>query len=88
MSDAEKQSKIQLIISLRDNPLKACGIYRHYKGMDYQLIAQAMHSETLEAMAVYKALYPPFKYYVRPWTMFFEIIEKDGQQIPRFERVL
>ena len=63
------------------------GIYRHYKGNNYKLLAVATHSETLEKMAVYQALYGERGIWVRPLAMFMETIEKDGQSIKRFELI-
>ncbi|MEH6585142.1 MAG: DUF1653 domain-containing protein [Halioglobus sp.] len=61
------------------------GIYRHYKGNEYQLIDVATHSETEEAMAVYRPLYGDRALWVRPLTMWQESVDRDGQSIPRFE---
>jgi hypothetical protein len=61
------------------------GKYRHYKGKDYELIAIAKHSETLEEMAVYKALYGNSQIWVRPLSMFTEEVEVGGKRVPRFE---
>lgn len=63
------------------------GIYRHYKGNNYKLLAIAKHSETLEEMAVYQALYGEMGIWVRPLAMFNETIEKDGQLIRRFQLI-
>ena len=68
------------------------GKYRHYKGKDYEVIGVAKHTETLEDMVVYHALYdsPDFgkdALWVRPLTMFVEDIEIDGTKRPRFEYV-
>ena len=63
------------------------GIYRHYKGNNYKLLAIAKHSETLEEMAVYQALYGEMGIWVRPLAMFNEMIEKDGQLIHRFQLI-
>ncbi len=63
------------------------GIYRHYKGNNYKLLAVATHSETLEKMAVYQALYGERGIWVRPLAMFMETIEKDGQSLKRFELI-
>lgn len=63
------------------------GIYRHYKGNNYKLLAVAIHSETLEKMAVYQALYGEMGIWVRPLAMFMETIEKDGQSLKRFELI-
>lgn len=65
------------------------GIYKHYKGNLYQVIGTAHHSETLEELVTYKALYLHKEYgkdslWVRPAVMFEESVEKDGKKIPRF----
>jgi hypothetical protein len=65
-------------------PIKK-GKYRHYKGQYYELIDIATHSETLEKMVIYRALYNDFSLWVRPFDMFFECIEFNGQEQPRFE---
>lgn len=61
------------------------GIYRHYKGMAYQVIGEATHSETLEPVVIYRALYGQYGLWVRPKRMFCESITIDGQQVPRFK---
>lgn len=61
------------------------GIYRHFKGNRYELIDIAYHSETLEPMVVYRALYGEGKLWVRPLDMWFETVERDGVIKPRFE---
>ncbi|MBI3290733.1 DUF1653 domain-containing protein [Candidatus Falkowbacteria bacterium] len=63
------------------------GRYRHYKGKEYQVIALAKHSETLEELVVYQALYdnPESKFWVRPAAMFSETVEVNGKKIPRFK---
>lgn len=63
------------------------GIYKHYKGNLYELIAIANHSETLEKMVVYKALYGESEYWVRPISMWEETVEVNGEQVPRFKYV-
>ena len=60
------------------------GIYRHYKGNEYELIDIALHSETLEEMVVYRALYGERGLWVRPAAMWDEQIERDGQVMRRF----
>lgn len=65
------------------------GIYRHFKGNEYQLIGISRHSETLEPLVVYKALYTspdfgPNAIWARPLSSFTEIIERDGKTFPRF----
>ena len=61
------------------------GIYKHYKGRFYEVIDVVRHSETLEYMVLYKALYDDFSLWVRPLSMFQEVIEINGQLIKRFE---
>lgn len=60
------------------------GIYRHYKGKEYELIDIAIHSETLEEMVVYRALYGEQKLWVRPANMWEEEVEVDGKKVKRF----
>ena len=61
------------------------GKYRHYKGNLYEVIGLAKHSETLDAMVVYRALYGEGKVWVRPLSMWNERVERDGKSFPRFE---
>jgi hypothetical protein len=63
------------------------GRYRHYKGNLYELTGIARHSETLEKMAVYKALSSPDEenLWVRPLAMFMENVCVEGKVVPRFE---
>ena len=63
------------------------GRYRHYKGNEYELIGTARHSETLEPMAVYRALYGEGGLWVRPAAMWSEPVEHDGVTEPRFARI-
>lgn len=61
------------------------GRYRHYKGQYYQVLAAARHSETREWMVVYRCLYDDFSFWVRPLSMFVELVTLEGgQQVPRF----
>lgn len=60
------------------------GIYRHYKGQRYRVLGTAQHSETLEPLVVYQALYGEHGLWVRPHAMFCESIERDGASVPRF----
>ena len=70
-----------------------CVKYRHYKNEKlYEVIAQARHSETLELMIVYRALYRSDEFgdnqiWVRPERMFFENVIHNGQTVPRFQRI-
>ena len=60
------------------------GIYRHFKGNRYELLYVATHSETLESMVVYRALYGEGGVWVRPLRMWTEHVERDGYSGPRF----
>ena len=60
------------------------GVYRHYKGNMYKVIGQARHSETMEELVVYQALYGEYGLWVRPKTMFLETVVKESREIPRF----
>ena len=62
------------------------GKYRHYKGNEYEVLEIAKHSETLEPMVVYRALYGEHGVWVRPAGMWNETIEKEGKTFKRFER--
>ena len=62
------------------------GIYRHFKGNRYELIDIARHSETGEWMVVYRALYGEHGLWVRPLSMWEEVVERDGKHMPRFSR--
>lgn len=63
------------------------GIYKHYKGGMYKVICVSKHSETLEDLVVYEALYDnqTSKFWARPISMFSDTVEVDGVSIPRFE---
>lgn len=61
------------------------GRYRHFKGGEYRVIGIARHSETLEEMVVYEALYGEGGLWVRPSSMWNEEIERDGKKFKRFE---
>ncbi len=63
------------------------GIYEHYKGKRYELIGFARHSETLEDMAVYRALYGAGELWVRPLSMWDETVNVDGESVPRFRLI-
>jgi hypothetical protein len=60
------------------------GKYRHFKGNEYEVIGIASHSETLEPMVVYRALYGEQGLWVRPLSMWNEIVDRDGYHGPRF----
>ena len=60
------------------------GRYRHFKGNEYEVIGTARHSETLEELVVYRALYDNGGLWVRPAAMCSEIVDRDGYRGPRF----
>lgn len=63
------------------------GRYRHYKGREYEVVGVARHSETLEALVVYRPLYGERALWVRPHAMFVETVDVDGVEVPRFVRI-
>ncbi|MBE6878006.1 MAG: DUF1653 domain-containing protein [Ruminococcaceae bacterium] len=63
------------------------GKYRHFKGNEYEVLYIAKHSETLEEMVVYRALYGEKGVWVRPLGMFCEEITRDGRTFKRFEKI-
>ena len=68
------------------NPIPL-GVYRHYKGNQYEVVGFAKHSETLEDMVIYKALYGEGGIWVRPLSMWDNPIEAGGKTVKRFEYV-
>lgn len=63
------------------------GKYRHFKGNEYEVIGIAKHSESMEDMVVYRALYGENGLWVRPASMWNETVERDGAVYKRFEYV-
>ena len=63
------------------------GRYRHYKGMEYDVLGTVRHSETLEPMTLYRALYGAHGLWVRPAAMFNEEVVIDGVRQQRFTRL-
>ena len=68
------------------------GRYRHYKGKSYELIGIARDSETLDHLAIYRALYKSRKFgnyalWARPVKEFLQKVEVDGKEVPRFKFV-
>jgi len=66
------------------------GKYQHYKGKMYEVIGVARHSETLEELVVYRALYDSEEFgknalWVRPKKMFLENVVVNGKEVPRFK---
>ena len=60
------------------------GRYRHYKNLLYEVLGTARHSETLEPMTIYRALYGEQGLWVRPATMFNQTVKIDGVRVARF----
>lgn len=71
---------------MEDNIIKL-GEYEHYKGHRYEVMGVARHSETLENLVIYKALYGDLSFWVRPYEMFIDEVEINGERIPRFRYV-
>ncbi len=69
---------------LQETPI---GFYRHYKGGQYEVIGTARHSETLEPMTLYRALYGAHGLWVRPAAMFNEQVQIEGVMQARFVKV-
>ena len=63
------------------------GIYKHYKGNEYEVIGTAKHSETEEDMVVYFSVKNPEQLWVRPLGMFKEEIELNRDVIKRFLKI-
>ena len=63
------------------------GLYRHYKGGEYEVLGVARHSETLEPLVVYRPLRDGGGWWLRPHAMFFGRVVVDGIERSRFERI-
>ncbi len=63
------------------------GLYRHFKGREYRLLYLALHSESLEPIVVYQAIYGSRGIWVRPAAMWNETIERNGVKTTRFQRI-
>ncbi len=63
------------------------GRYRHFKGGEYEVLCVATHSETLEPLVVYRALYGDGGVWVRPAAMWNETVERDGKPVLRFTKL-
>lgn len=60
------------------------GKYKHFKGNEYEALYIAKHSETLEEMVVYRALYGEYGVWVRPLSMWNETVIHEGREVQRF----
>lgn len=74
-------------MTTQSNQVVSQGIYRHYKGSLYQVLHTAQHSETEEALVIYRCLYGEYGVWARPLSMFTESVTVDGQPQPRFALV-
>lgn len=63
------------------------GRYRHYKGNEYEVLDMAKHTETLEPLVIYRALYGEGKVWARSAIMWKEKVVVDGEEVPRFKRI-
>lgn len=63
------------------------GLYRHYKGNEYEVLYIGTHTESGERLVVYRDTHDTTKVWLRPVTMFLETVEADDEVVPRFERI-
>lgn len=63
------------------------GLYRHYKGNEYEVIGEGTHTETEEKLVIYRSVKDPAVIWVRPYEMFFETVEVDNSTVPRFSKL-
>jgi hypothetical protein len=70
-------------------PVLETGLYRHMKsGQLYEVVGVALHTETHEALVVYRPHYDsPYELFVRGYDMFCELVEVHGSMVPRFQKV-
>ena len=61
--------------------------YRHFKGNEYEVVAVGKHSETEEELVVYRALYGMGDVWIRPLKMFTDTVVRDGNELPRFQKI-
>lgn len=72
-------------IEAESKPTLTPGIYRHYKGNDYEVLDVVRHSETEEWLVLYRPMYGERALWVRPFNMFTESVEVNGELTPRFQ---
>lgn len=68
-------------------PGDIAGHYRHYKGNEYEVIGEGIHTETEERFVVYRGLHRPYTIWLRPYDMFFGSVVVDNEEIPRFTKL-
>ena len=76
---------VKSIRNVMGNNVIKLGKYRHYKGKEYEVIGVVRHSELMEELVVYRALYGDFDLWVRPIKMFLEEVEIKGKKMSRFQ---
>ena len=74
-------------LSFKATSITVGGVYEHYKSLRYKIIGVARHTETLEELVVYQALYGNGDIWVRPLAMFLENVVMNGRVQPRFKLV-
>ena len=73
--------------ALQANNMIKIGKYEHFKGGQHEVLGIAKHSETLEELVVYKALYGEGDLWVRPLKMFQEEVDSNGKKVLRFKYI-
>lgn len=63
------------------------GIYQHFKGQRYEVLAVGRHSETEEPLVFYRKLYDDYSFWARPLEMFTEHVEREEYRGPRFVKI-
>ena len=63
------------------------GKYKHYKGNEYEVIGVGRHTETLEELVFYRALYGESKLWALPASMWDETVTVDGKEVKRFTKI-
>jgi hypothetical protein len=72
---------------LLDKRKIVAGKYKHYKGDEYQVLDTVYHSETQELLVLYRALYGAAELWVRPYDMFTESVQVNGEDVARFQLI-
>lgn len=73
--------------NLPSMPSIELGLYRHYKGGEYEVLGVVRHSETLEPLVLYRPIYSQAGMWIRPFFMFFELVDFNGKTQPRFSKI-
>jgi len=83
------ESEFKDLSTEKESEVEFGSIYQHFKGKKYQLVCTGRHTETDEVFVIYKAMYPPYYYWVRPLDMFLENVEalESHYRGPRFRKV-